>query len=239
MTRFVNAPNLTRYVNAPSPLLRLRYFLGFDAVLNSYGQLETAWQPTGSFKIKAKFSTTSTSDQAIYARYNFPADERSISIHYDSGDVIFAVSETGVDFNSVSVSYTPAGKFSTCLAEFTSNTSIKLTVDGVTATESIDFSSVHDADTPSYFGSRLGSSFFLQGVPADIELIDLDTPANSQAYRLDRATGTTESSLVNTGTLTYNNIPESKREQFKLVGATKWINISPAPQQLPAVLEVP
>ena len=238
MPRFVNAPNIQNFVNAA--VSRVRYFLGFDPTLNSYGQLSTAFTPAGSFKIKGKFSTTSTDTQWLYSRWDSSSNDRSVIVQYFGGNgVRFYISSNGSSSINIEVSYTPIGKFSTFEATFNANSNIILTVDGVTVTTTHSIASVYDADTPVYFGSNTGSSNFLQGVLADIELIDLAAPANSQAYRLDRATGTTESSLVNTGTLTYNNIPEADREQFKLVGATNWINISPAPQQLPATLQVP
>ena len=340
-----------------------RVFLTFDSTLNSYGQLSTAFTPTGSFKIKGKFSTTSTAEQWIYARYASDADERSILVRYSTNLLWFYVSNDGTNTTLAQVAYVPVGKFSKFEATFNASTNIILTVDGVTTTTPHAYASVYDADTPSYFGSKTASTHFFQGVLADIELIDLDVPSNSQAYRLDRATenyelpinnvtgselwdssnavdvgasitpsatgftgagsttntvsysgavsgiGLANGDVVNvqfdyssavgaqvvgisnsscfsgsssakrfqsgaghkdvtlvvnddslplvfafnnaggvvtnisieqvTNALVYNNIPESKREQFKLVGATNWINISPAPQQLPATLQVP
>ena len=216
MTRFVNAPNIQNFVN--SAVNRVRYFLGFDSTLNSYGQLGTAWQPIGSFNIKGKFSTTDTTTARIYNRWDPTGNNRSAMILISSNQVTFFVSDDGNNSVSAQVSYATVGKFSTFEVTFNANTNIIVDVDGVTATTTHSYSSVYDADTPTYFGSETGDANFFTGVLADFELIDLDVPANSQAYRLDRATGTTESSLVNTGTLTYNNILEANRFLSRLVG---------------------
>tara|TARA_R110000764_G_scaffold40882_7_gene91485 strand:- start:144 stop:1805 length:1662 start_codon:yes stop_codon:yes gene_type:complete len=185
-----------------------RYFLGFDSVLNSYGQLETAWTPTGSFKISFNFSTTISSTRWIYSRYDPTSNERSVMIRCSNNSMEFYVSENGTDFVTVSTAYSPVGKFSSGVATFNANNNIILEVDGVTETQSHAYASVYDADTSSYIGSQLGSSNFFQGVLADFELIDIDTPSNSQPYRLDRATGNYElptnnvtgSELVTNGT---------------------------------------
>ena len=216
MPRFVNAPNIQNFVNAA--VNRVRYFLGFDPTLNSYAELQTAFTPTGSFKIKGKFSTTDTTTARIYNRWDPTGNNRSAMILISSNQVTFFVSDDGNNSVSAQVSYATVGKFSTFEVTFNANTNIIVDVDGATSTTTHSYASVYDADTPVYFGSETGDANFFQGVLADFELIDLDVPANSQAYRLDRPTGTTESSLVNTGTLTYNNIPEANRFPAERVG---------------------
>jgi hypothetical protein len=176
------------YMFLDADFISNRYFMHFDDLIDSYGKLEITWTPTGSFKIKGKFSTTSTDTQFIYNKWDTSGNNRSVLIRFSSTEVHFHLSPDGSASQIVSVAYTPAGKFSSYTAEFNASSSIVLTVDGVTATQSTAYASVYAADTLTYFGSNLGTSNFFRGVLADPELTDIDVPANSLTFALDSAT---------------------------------------------------
>jgi hypothetical protein len=212
MPRFVNAPNLTNYVNAPSPLRRLRYFLDFNGT-DSYAELETAWTATGDFEIEIEYSLSgaATGEHALFAGA--------------SGATFFRVdtANSGYEFSTASGFRSSNGeividsKLHLVVLKRIAGT-ITITHDGSPIAITNNFPST-EAFSFDRIGGREGATAnAFYGVTANVKLTNLGTPANSQAYRLDRPTGTTESSLVNTGTLTYNNIAEADRFQAQLVG---------------------
>ena len=216
MTRFVNAPNIQNFVN--SAVNRVRYFLGFDAVLNSYAELETAFTPAGDFKAKIDFSTTSSAAQTLFGGELAGTDEIKLEVNTSGYVVASAYVGTSLQTAITSSVALDNGKLNSAEIVYTGTTA-ELFVNNVTIgtqTWALDGN-----QTIKYVG-KLSTGTYFQGVPANPVLTDVTTPANSQAYRLDRATGTTESSLVNTGTLTYNNIPEANRFQAQLVGLN-WV----------------
>ena len=354
MTRFVNAPNIQNFVN--SAVNRVRYFLGFDAVLNSYAELETAFTPAGDFKAKIDFSTTSSAAQTLFGGELAGTDEIKLEVNTSGYVVASAYVGTSLQTAITSSVALDNGKLNSAEIVYTGTTA-ELFVNNVTIgtqTWALDGN-----QTIKYVG-KLSTGTYFQGVPANPVLTDVTTPANSQAYRLDRATENYELPINNvtgseevtngdfsngttgwagitvtdgaaivsggagtqtittvignvytasgsidrlgvnprievrdgigsggtilnqvtatgagsnpysftftatststtivlenasntalyknisvkqvTNALVYNNIPKADREQFKLVGATEWLNISPAPQQLPATLQVP
>ena len=54
-------------------------------------------------------------------------------------------------------------------------------------------------------------------------------------FALDEPTANTEASTEGNNSITYNNIAEADRELYQ-EEATEFVNISPAPQQLPATI---
>ena len=71
--------------------------------------------------------------------------------------------------------------------------------------------------------------------------------ADTTAVRFKRVTGTVTASIDNISikeiqgnSLTYTNIAQDEREEYQLSDdGTQWDNISPEPQQLPAIIELP
>jgi hypothetical protein len=185
-------------------------------VLNSYGKLATEWTVAGSFRVGVKFSTTKASTQTIIGK------ELYLKIDLTSAGALRVLVGNGSNWiiNGPLDATGPYNDGKLYLAEVVYDhptTRYALLVDGVEVAASVnsDTSDIRVEEVGAYNSSQA----FFQGVIANVKLTDLGTPANSQAYDLDQATGTTESSTVNSGTLTYNNIPEANRFQAQLVGA--------------------
>ena len=116
-----------------------------------------------------------------------------------------------------------------------SGSDVDILLDGAvvaSATSSDDF-------TFNSIGSQKGGTTsipFWDNIISDSRIVDQGTPTT---FRLDEATSNTENSVEGNNSLTYVNIPTSIREQFQLSSdATQWDNISPAPQELPATIEI-
>jgi hypothetical protein len=201
-----------------SPLVRLRNFLDFDPVLNSYGELATAWTPTGNFEAGLNFSTTSSAAQTLFGGELAGTDEIRLEINTSGFVVASAYVGTALQTAITSTVALDNGKFHSAKIVYTGTTA-DLIVNGISI--GTQTWALNGSQTIKYVG-RLSTGAYFNGVPANPVLTDVTTPANSQAYNLDQATGTTESSTVNSGTLTYNNIPEANRFQAQLIG-TDWL----------------
>jgi hypothetical protein len=212
MVRFVNAPSIQNFVNAA--VNRVRYFLGFDSVLNTYGQLSTLFQPAGDFKAKIEFSTTSSSAQTLFGGELAGTDEIKLEINTSGYAVASAYVGTALQTAITSSVALDNGKLNSAEIVYTGTTAEFFVNNVSIGTQTW---ALNGSQTIKYFG-RLSTGTYFHGVPANPTLTDVATPTNSQAYRLDRPTGTTEISLVNTGTLTYYNLPEANRFPAQLVG---------------------
>jgi hypothetical protein len=197
-----------------NPLIRLRNFLGFDPVLNSYGELATAWTPTGNFEAGLNFSTTSSAAQTLFGGELAGTDEIRLEINTSGFVVASAYVGTALQTAITSTVALDDGKFHSAKIVYTGTTAELFVNDVSIGTQTW---ALNGNQTIKYVG-RLSTGAYFKGVPANPVLTDVTTPANSQAYDLDQATGTTESSTVNSGTLTYNNIPEANRFQAQLIG---------------------
>jgi hypothetical protein len=83
-------------------------------------------------------------------------------------------------------------------------------------------------------GKRNAASNYYNGILANpVATISGVTTTNT----LGLATGNSEPSAEANNTITYVNIPDSNRELFQNA-VTQWDNISPLPQELPAVIEI-
>jgi hypothetical protein len=201
-----------------SPLVRLRHFLGFDPVLNSYGELATAWTPTGNFEAGLNFSTTSSAAQTLFGGELAGTDEIRLEINTSGFVVASAYVGTALQTAITSTVALDNGKFHSAKIVYTGTTAELFVNDVSIGTQTW---ALNGNQTIKYVG-RLSTGAYFAGVLANPVLTDVTTPANSQAYDLDKATGTTESSTVNSGTLTYHNIPEANRFQAQLIGAD-WV----------------
>lgn len=87
-----------------------------------------------------------------------------------------------------------------------------------------------------YLGTRFTMASFYNGILANpVATISSVTTTNT----LGLSTGNSEPSEEANNTITYVDIPDSDRESFQLSGdKTQWDNISPLPQELPAVIEI-
>jgi hypothetical protein len=197
-----------------------RYFLTFDSSLNSYCELSTLFQPSGNFKAKIDFSTTSNDAQTLFGGELAGTDEIKLEINTSGYVVASAYVGTSLQTAITGSLALDDGKLHSAEIVYT-GTTVELFVNEFSS--GTQTWSLNGSQTIKYVG-RLSTGAYFDGVLANPVLTDLETPANSQAYRLDQSTGTTESSLVNTGTLTYNNIPESSREIYELLNG-QWNNL--------------
>jgi hypothetical protein len=201
-----------------SPLVRLRNFLGFDPVLNSYGSF-TTWTVTGNLEISVDFSTTSSDGLQTLFGLDGGADFFVRLTNINTSPTL-SLREAGTDYSFSLAGLTPDGKFRNLKLIRTGST-WQVYLDGVpkgSKTEAAWGSTI----SINLIGMLGNGAQFFNGVLANNKFTDLVTDSNSQAYDLDQATGTTESSTINTGTLTYNNIPEANRFQAQLIGAD-WV----------------
>jgi len=189
-------------------------FVTFDPVLSSYCEFGTAFAPSGDFEIEAMIYVPSTISTST--TYGLVATS--------SGDnIIYARDDTG---SAPSVRWqvprTSGNSYPSVDIEYNKLTHIKAWRDGdnfyIKNLDSEDTTSVigatdYDGEPFNYVGRWLAGSYF-DGIISNIKLTDLATPSNSQHYALNRITGNTETSLINTGSITYNNIPDSDREEF-------------------------
>jgi hypothetical protein len=189
-----------------------RYFIDFNGTDASM-ELVDPFQPAGDFELEIDFSTTETS--------GFPTLIATSNPGFD-GIRIFFDSSAGTNFLRTAISSTLAylsfggvsndGKLHTVKLRRV-NDDFYISMDG--GAEATTNQPVTIADF-----TEIGNNF--DGVIANVKLTDLDTPTNSLAFALDQATGTTESSSINSGTLTYVNISESSRFEAEILDAD-WV----------------
>lgn len=204
-------------------------FVTFDPVLSAYCELSTPFTPSGDFEIEVDVSTTASSSQITIAR---GSGTDFIAIDISSGNSVrFWATVGGVTQTIITGSSVNDCDLHTIKATYTGTTA-ELFIDGAsqgTATWALD-----GGQDLTMIGRTPGGSNYFDGIISNIKLTDLATPANSQHYALNRITGNTETSLVNSGSITYNNIPGSDRETFSWdadsgywVGIEELLSVSP------------
>jgi hypothetical protein len=196
-----------------------RYFIDFNGTDASM-ELSSPFQPAGDFEIELDFSTTETSGfPVLITTSDSGVDGILLYMSGSSGLVFLRTAVSSTVFNIHSGVISNDGKLHTVKirrivddfyismdggAEATTNQPVTIA----------DFTEIGSNDGASYFG----------GVIASAKLNDLDTPTNSLLFALDQATGTSESSSINSGALTYVNISESSREVYELLTG-QWNNL--------------
>jgi hypothetical protein len=197
--------------NFQASLLAARYFLPFDPVLNSYGKLAAAWTPAGDFKVEINFSCTSGSGGYVFFDYSpngllFWVRDGILQAYVGNGSS-WVISE----FNGVST--VTDGKWRKAgLSKVGSLYTIFL--DDVIESTVTNAAAV----TPyvSEVGRRSTGFNYFPGVLANPKLTDLDTPANSLEFKLNKATGEYELPVGNvTGSELVTN-------SVDLVNTTGW-----------------
>lgn len=188
-----------------------RYFLPFDPVLNSYAELDTAFQPSGDFEVEVTVSTTTSSDLSIFSSIAVNDDE--IRMDVNSAGTVRAFAYVGTTLQTVITSTTTVndGQLHTIKLTYTGTTA-ELFVDGIsqgTATWSLN-----GGQAITSVGRVQGSYGYFDGIIADVKLIDKTTAANSRIFPLAVGAGATENSTINTGSITIYNIPDADRELF-------------------------
>ena len=162
-----------------------RYIMELEPSLESHFELETLFAPTGNFKIELEFNTASFGDQ--YLLDGNSTDPRLSVMLLADGTIQTAAGVVTIDGNTTYLD--PRDGYAH-----------KLVVTGVTSTLSVE-----------KIGIGFDNSNPFNGYLYNLALRDIDVPSNTQTYKLDRPTGSTELSSGGAYTLTYNNIPEHKR----------------------------
>lgn len=205
-----------------------RYFLTFDPVLNSYAELDTAFQPSGDFEFEAQFSAASSVEQGVFSFYTSDSTERLLLLVLSTGVLKIATDGYTASEGATNVA---DGKLHLARVTVTRSTGVI----NVYLNGSLEYTTTHSNTAKiatSYtveVGSRKDSDAatrgaFLDGYQANVKIIDATTPTNSRIFPLAVGAGTTENSTINTGSITINNIPEANRELFTFDSAAQqWL----------------
>lgn len=199
-----------------------RYFMTFDPVLNSYAELDTAFQPSGDFEIEAVVSTTATTGTLTILSGSAQSNNAVIVDVQSTGTVrFFAYVGGSLQTIITSTSTVNDGQLHIITATYTGTTA-ELFIGGAsegTATWALDGN-----QDIKYAGQRVGAGNYFDGYIADVKLTDLTTAANSRIFPLAVGAGTTENSTINSGSITINNIPDANRELFTFDEANnQWV----------------
>lgn len=202
-----------------------RYFSTFDPVLNGYGVLDTAVTFSGDFEVEASVSTTNTVDafQCVLSGTANGTDEISIFVR-SSGEVrvlayVGTTLQTIIDTAGVTAN---DGNLHAIKLTYTGTTA-ELFIDGVS--EGSATWALNGSQDIKYIGSRAGASQYFDGIMANVKLTDLATPANSRIFPLALGPGSSvENSTINSGSVTYTNIPDGNRELYTFDEANnRWV----------------
>lgn len=200
-----------------------RYFLPFDPVLNSYAELDTAFQPSGDFEIEALVSTVNSgaADIAILNGTNQSNNSIGVRIRPDGKILAFAFVGSTLQTTITSTAIVDDGQLHIVKLTYT-GTTLELFVDGVgqgTVTWALDGN-----QNIKFIGYRPVSLQYFDGYIADVKLTDDVTPANSRIFPLAVGAGATENSTINSGSITINNIPDADRKLFTFDEANnRWV----------------
>jgi hypothetical protein len=205
----------------------LRYFLPFDPVLNSFGELATAWTPAGDFKAEINFSSTTSS--GIYTLFESSVDTELLFWIRDGKLQAYVGNGSGwvvSAFNGVATvtdgKWRKAGlsKVGSLYTIFLDDVAESTVTNATAVTPSV-----------SLAGRRWSGGNYFPGVLANPKLTDLDTPANSLEFKLNKATGTYELPVGNvTGTDKVVNGDFSQ-------GTTDWTVANAGAQNLISVVD--
>lgn len=199
-----------------------RYFSTFDPVLNSYGELDTAFTPSGDFEVEAQVSTVSESIVSIFSGTN--QNEDGIGLRMNADGSLFAFVFVGSTLQTTITSSTGFndGILHTIKLAYTGTTA-ELFVDGVS--EGSATWSLNDNQHIKNIGYRPTSLQYFDGIIANVKLTDLATPANSRIFPVGLSGGASvENSTINSGSITYYNLPSSNQERFTFDEANqRWV----------------
>jgi hypothetical protein len=166
-----------------------RYFLDFNGT-DSYAELETAFTPAGDFSVEVDFSIGSIpagqeilidSDADLKLKIGVNASNGAVAALVGDGSSWVFNSDSGISVCDGKLHRVKLSKI---------GSSYKLYLDN----EIVASATSATAITPSVnvVGRQAGGSKYFGGVIANVKLTDLDTPANSETYRLDRPTANYE-----------------------------------------------
>jgi hypothetical protein len=162
-----------------------RYFFPFNAVINSYGQLAAAFTPAGNFKVEIYFSSTTSSGN--YTLFESDADTQLLFWIRDGKLQAYVGNGSSwvvSAFNGVATvtdgKWRKAGlsKVGSLYTIFLDNVAESTVTNATAVTPSV-----------ALVSRRWSGGNYFNGVLANPKLTDLDTPANSLEFKLNKATG--------------------------------------------------
>lgn len=194
-----------------------RYFSTFDPVLNTYGELDTAVTFSGDFEVEvlcySDVSTTygllSDATGTNYLRLKRRTNGSTV-VQLKIDGTLYSLSGLTLDANKlISIRIVRTG------------TSAELFLNGVS--QSTTIVSGNDFVT-SLVGRRPATDYF-DGIITNVKLTDLVTPANSRIFPVGLSGGASvENSTINSGSVTYYNLPSSNQERFTFDEAgDRWV----------------
>jgi len=196
-----------------------RYFSTFDPVLNSYGELDTAFTPSGDFEVEVTFALNSLTGDLVFLSDGVVGDTEWLRIDATNGSLDAKLNGL---FYSNDGAFTADSKLN--IAKFTRiGSTLTVKLNGATVgTHTVGTSSV----SYKMIGRRGGATLnYFDGIIANVKLTDLATPANSRIFPLALGPGSSvENSTINSGSVTYTNIPDANRERFTFDEANqRWV----------------
>lgn len=209
-----------------------RYFSTFDPVLNSYGELDTEFTPSGDFEYEVDVSTvdTVTALQCVMSGTANGNNEIACFVQSDGNVRAFAyvgtTLQTAIVSSGLSVN---DGQLHTIELTYTGTTA-ELFVDG--ASEGSATWALDGNQDIKFAGSRTGSTQYFNGIIANVKLTDLATSSNSRIFPVGLSGGASvENSTINSGSITYYNLPTANQERFtfdepnqRWIGEELWDN---------------
>ena len=186
---------------------------------NGFYSLDTPQVFAGDFKVKGKFATTSTNQQDIVGdstsanlRLIINGNRLQMLVGNGSGLVVNFLGSTLIN-DGVLHSF----EFSKIGDDY------KILLDDSLEASNTNTAAVSPIAT--HVGQRGTGASFFKGIIADVELIDITTPANSLEFKLNKLTANSETN--NGVTITYNNTGTgtSVRNEYVLSnGGTQYIS---------------
>lgn len=210
---------IRKVIAAPS-----RYFATLDPVLNSYYELDTAFQPSGDFVVEVDVSTPGiVSGQATLLSGSTQSTNVIILDMQSSGTVrFFAYVGNSIQTIITSTSTIDDSQLHTIKVTYTGTTA-ELFIDGVS--EGSATWALNGSQNIVNIGRRIGLGNYFDGITANVKLTDLATSSNSRIFPLALGPGSSvENSTINSGSVTYTNIPDANREKFTFDDANQgWV----------------
>lgn len=196
-----------------------RYFAEFDSVQQSHG----VYANTLVFQAGDTFE------------FDFlaPTGVVSSSQYFTDGDDVISANRTWFALANTG-NYTTASGFTFEVDGVTKVSGDAYPVDGRLHTIKYTFTTDRDI---KFLSVRFNASGYYNGILANaVATIGGVTTSNP----IGLATGNVEASITTgpANALTYVFIPEAQREQYTPTNPLLWTNISPEPQELPAVIEI-
>jgi hypothetical protein len=196
-------------------------FIDLDSTASAHYTLASPKVFAGDFEVHVDFSTTITSGNGTLFSGSTQSED-SIVCDIQSNGAIRFFAFAGTSLQTVitgSITGLNDGRLHTVILRYVGTTA-SITVNGVL--DSSNTWALTGSEDVGNFGIRENGTNKFDGIEANVKLIDITTPANSQYYKLNLLTGNTETS--NSNTLTYQNIATGARDTYALSSdGSEWL----------------